>query len=191
MAKDYLSPACRPCHSSCRTCYGPSAYHCLSCPDDLLYDYSALGTSCVDTCGDGIKHLALSLSGHLCDDGNLIDGDGCNRYCKPERGWICEPTSPGKADRCYEVCGDGRRVKEECDDGNAKSGDGCSAKCEVEPGWECVGGSTFRMDVCFERCGDGVNLGRYECDDGNTIDGDGCSSKCQVEFGYSCMHSGT
>ena len=104
---------------------------------------------------------------------------------------MCEATSPGKADRCYEVCGDGRRVKEECDDGNAKSGDGCSAMCEVEPGWDCLGGSNYRMDVCFERCGDGVNLGRYECDDGNKFNGDGCSSKCQVEFGYSCMHSGT
>lgn len=35
----------------------------------LTYSY------CVETCGDG-KRFELD-----CDDGNRIDGDGCNRDC--------------------------------------------------------------------------------------------------------------
>ena len=42
---------------------------------------------------------------HACDDGNNIDGDGCNSTCSIEDGFTCMtvfvPT------RCSEVCGDG------------------------------------------------------------------------------------
>ncbi len=86
---------------------------------------------------------------------------------------------------CREVCGDGRRVREECDDGNTVSGDGCSQECKVEEGYRCEGGGIDRRDVCYERCGDGVNT-QYECDDGNMSDGDGCNSVCKVELGWNC-----
>jgi cysteine-rich repeat protein len=50
-----------------------------------------------------------------CDDGNLVDGDGCDSNCTPTR------------------CGNGVvSAGEECDDGNAVSGDCCSALCVNE-----------------------------------------------------------
>lgn len=50
-----------------------------------------------------------------CDDGNLVDGDGCDSDCT------------------ITACGNGiMTVGESCDDGNLVGGDGCSAMCQVE-----------------------------------------------------------
>ncbi|MFO0547520.1 MAG: FG-GAP-like repeat-containing protein [Polyangiaceae bacterium] len=50
--------------------------------------------------------------GETCDDGNLVDGDGCDSNC----------TSTG--------CGNGiLTAGEVCDDGNLTSGDGCAGDC--------------------------------------------------------------
>lgn len=35
-------------------------------------------TNCTSICGDGIVTPA-----EACDDGNLLNGDGCNSVCKP------------------------------------------------------------------------------------------------------------
>jgi len=54
-------------------------------------------------------------SGEGCDDGNVVDGDGCDRNCS------------------VSACGNGvRAANEECDDGNVEPGDGCSASCSIE-----------------------------------------------------------
>ncbi len=51
-----------------------------------------------------------------CDDGNLINGDGCSDMCLLE-----------------QICGDGIvQSPEECDDGNLINGDGCSNLCLLE-----------------------------------------------------------
>jgi fibro-slime domain-containing protein len=42
---------------------------------------------CSSSCGDG---LLLSGDDEECDDGNTLDGDGCNEQCKSEPGWACE-----------------------------------------------------------------------------------------------------
>lgn len=57
------------------------------------------------TCGNGAQDV-----GERCDDGNLIDGDGCSSSCVPE------------------FCGDKvvNKKGEECDDGNPIDGDGCN-----------------------------------------------------------------
>jgi cysteine-rich repeat protein len=53
--------------------------------------------------------------GEQCDDGNLVDGDGCQADCT---------LTPGAG------CGDGDiDPGEQCDDGNNTSGDGCEANC--------------------------------------------------------------
>ena len=55
-------------------------------------------------------------AGPECDDGNNVDGDGCNASC------------------VIEFCGDGIKnngVAEECDDGNNVGGDGCNANCRI------------------------------------------------------------
>lgn len=59
----------------------------------------------------------LVEGGEICDDGNLINGDGCSNQCTNEK------------------CGDGvtqSLLGEECDDGNTNVGDGCSSTCTVE-----------------------------------------------------------
>ncbi len=65
-------------------------------------------------CGDGTVD-----AGEQCDDGNLINDDGCDEYCNIEE--------------AGSYCGDGTvDAGEQCDDGNQVSGDGCSANCKTE-----------------------------------------------------------
>lgn len=54
--------------------------------------------------------------GEGCDDGNVLDGDGCSSSC------------------VSEFCGDGvlHVATEQCDDGNTLNEDGCSATCIPE-----------------------------------------------------------
>jgi cysteine-rich repeat protein len=62
-------------------------------------------------CGDGVVE-----GSEECDDGNIIDGDGCSAYCKTEL-----------------LCGNGSLDGiEQCDDGNNISGDGCNSECKTE-----------------------------------------------------------
>jgi cysteine-rich repeat protein len=87
-------------------------------------------------CGDGVVDPGDE---EACDDGNLVDGDGCDTDCE---------LSPG-------VCGNGvvePEEDEECDDGNLVDGDGCDEDCALgDP---------------VPHCGDGEIDGEEECDDG-------------------------
>jgi cysteine-rich repeat protein len=149
----------------------------VSCPTGI---YCPAGAGCAlnqavcifDSCGNGVLD-----PGEKCDDGNLIDGDGCSSTCQST-----------------EVCGNGivdKRVGEECDDGNLIDGDGCSSTCKSEvcgngildSGEQCDGhGETSycNANCTISRCGDGIlNVHANEqCDDGNTSDNDDCTSKC-------------
>lgn len=70
-------------------------------------------------CGNGILDEG---NDEECDDGNLVDGDGCSSTCEIEE--ECE---------CCPVCGNGiLETGEECDDGNKINGDGCSKTCKTE-----------------------------------------------------------
>lgn len=56
--------------------------------------------------------------GEECDDGNKVDGDGCQADC----------TKPASA-----TCGNGTRdAGEQCDDSNTKNLDGCDSACRFE-----------------------------------------------------------
>jgi len=60
-------------------------------------------------CGNGVLE-----DGEGCDDGNVVNHDGCSAVCQVE----------------VPVCGNGIvETGEECDDGNTTSGDGCSSAC--------------------------------------------------------------
>ena len=68
------------------------------------------------------KDLQLVL---LADDGDEVDGDGCNANCEVELGWSCN----GEPSICLEVCGDELITgAEQCDDGNANDSDGSMPK---------------------------------------------------------------
>jgi len=67
--------------------------------------------SVAQTCGNNIVE-----EGEECDDGNIIDNDGCTNACT------------------NAVCGDGivQFFVEACDDGNTVDGDGCDSTCQNE-----------------------------------------------------------
>ena len=136
---------------------------------------SGPGTTCslpTRICGDWIVS-----AGEGCDDGNIIDGDGCDATCMPTG------------------CGNGQRTADEiCDDGNATNGDGCDSNCTISacgngavgPGEACDDGNTVDGDGCDNNCsvsicGNGVRASGEACDDGNLENGDGCNSFCAVE----------
>ncbi len=133
--------------------------------------------SCPPICGDGLKRGA-----EVCDQGNVVNGDGCSSLCTLESGWTCTAASPSV---CTPICGDGlKRGSEACDQGNVVAGDGCSATCTVEANWTCNGASPT---VCTPICGNGVRQTPIEsCDDGNVVANDGCSATCSSEAGWSC-----
>src|SRR5262249_3965124 len=85
------------------------------------------------TCGDGVLQEP-----EQCDDGNLVDTDGCKRDCTLPR------------------CGDGVvQSGEQCDDGNTNGGDGCSTACSVEAGWLCTGTEPSGCSRATQ-CGNGL-----------------------------------
>ena len=77
--------------------------------------------TCVEKCGDGRNDGMRE-----CDDGNLLDYDGCSSECTIEEGYECNNGGAGMIDMCTERCGDGIFLGQfECDDGNNENGDGC------------------------------------------------------------------
>ena len=89
---------------------GRFAYHChiLEHEDhEMMRQFEAF-----TECGDG----ALGQPDEVCDDGNLVDGDGCDSNCTAT------------------ACGNGvATAGEECDDANTTPGDGCEPDCIVTP----------------------------------------------------------
>jgi len=86
--------------------------------------------------------------GETCDDGNTLDGDGCDGDCY---GDVLANSDCGDAVRNV---GNG----EACDDGNESAGDGCAADCmSEEAGWNCTEDSGSGLSSCWPaECGDGV-----------------------------------
>jgi cysteine-rich repeat protein len=150
---------------------------------------------CIDIggCGNGVV-----ASGEVCDDGNIIDGDGCSADCKSN-----------------ETCGNGIldnnvQGSEQCDHGqlNGMPGDTCDIQCYLlsqvcgngitEPGEECdESGDTAAcngyfagpVSCQFSSCGDGyVNFLAEEACDVGSDDTTACngssinptSARCQL-----------
>lgn len=145
-------------------CLGATAYE-PDYPTPTLLERAP--DTCTEICGKG-----KNLGTYECDDGNLIDGDGCSATCTIETGYTCMGGGFYTADFCFDICSDGitvNAVTGMCDDGNVINGDGCSIVCFVEDGWECTGGSLTSPDTCNTICGDGKTVvGVEECDVGNT-----------------------
>lgn len=112
-----------------------------------MYNCPAQG-DCTYTCGNGILE-----ANEVCDDGNLVNGDGCTYLCQFEPGWTCR-TSPNPT--ICMLCGNGLiGTHEQCDDINTSSGDGCDNFCQVEAGWVCDFKFPNDTHSTCARCGDG------------------------------------
>lgn len=149
------------------------------------FDYQSIGKNPIcglqlsDACVTAICSDNTVTAPEECDDGNLINGDGCSASCLNETGWYCS----GSPSACYPTCGDGVVAgSEECDDGNTTGGDGCSFTCTMETGWTCSGS----FSSCSTICSDGIVIEPEACDDGNDRDGDGCSQTCTIETKWIC-----
>jgi len=83
-----------------------------------------------------------------CDDGNLINGDGCSSNCQIENNYNCTTNKLLGPSICFEICGDGALINLGCDDGNNLDGDGCSSNCTLEPNFNCSNGSLTSPSIC-------------------------------------------
>ncbi len=165
------------------------------------------GTACPvrnDTCGDW-RYVSVAVGGEQCDDGNLVDGDGCDGNCTisacgngiATAGEQCDDGNGIDGDGCdgnctRSGCGNGLRTsKEQCDDGNLNDGDGCDHNCRPTgcgngvqtDNEECDDGDHIDGDGCdsgcrLSRCGNATVTGLEQCDDGNDVNGDGCENNC-------------
>lgn len=126
----------------------------------------------VPICGDGVLD-----EGELCDDHNIVGGDGCAFDCQAvEADWLC--ATPGLPCVSTVECGDGRITgSETCDDRNALDGDGCSSTCQLVAGWSCALPGTACSAAA---CGDGIVAGAEQCDDGASA-AFGCDANCRFE----------
>ena len=138
-------------------------------------------TTCNNTppgaiCGNGIIEDA-----EACDDGNTINGDGCESDCTVavgpdcgdgvlDAGEQCDDANQSNTDACTNdcenaICGDGFILTgvEACDDGNTINGDGCESDCTITVGPDC---------------GDGNLDAGEQCDDGNLLNTDDCTAAC-------------
>jgi cysteine-rich repeat protein len=170
------------CERSPRQCasrYCPSG---LVCPEGQLC--AANQDVCLRTpCGNGIVEAE-----EVCDDGNILDSDGCSKDCSSDErcgnnkldlgvGEVCDDGNTLDEDGCsancksIELCGNGvvdTVPGEVCDDKNNQSGDGCSANCRSN--------ETCANNVIDEVKGE-------VCDDGDNDSGDGCSADCKSSEG--------
>src|SRR2546423_911700 len=143
-------------------CTQPSSVQCpggLVCPPGTTC--AAKQTVCIKgLCGNGVIDTA---TGEACDDGNVLDGDGCSADCKSN-----------------ESCGNGivdTAKGEACDDGNPNSGDGCPADCKSEE--KCGNGS---VDT-GEQCDPGADLAETAtCGHDCPKETMGCNRDCTIAF---------
>ena len=118
-----------------------------------------------------------------CDDGNRVDGDGCNATCtEVEGGFLCEVPGQPCVD-LLELRKRPRRGRRGVRRPEPVSGDGCNGSCRTEAGWACPaqGGRCRAKD-----CGDGIIAGDEECDDGNADRRRRLRATCRLEAGYTC-----
>jgi len=61
----------------------------------LVYAAEDFLISCAPVCGNGILE-----NGETCDDGNILNGDGCSRLCGVEAGYYCSPPTQVRPSVC-------------------------------------------------------------------------------------------
>ena len=108
-----ITQTCLPCPANCATCNGSATGYCLSCnlgyrlnvdthqcdacsyADDPVDPFTKENAGiCYEDCGKGSNWNHIQ-----CDDGNLSDGDGCNKECEVEDDFMCWRAAGG--DICW------------------------------------------------------------------------------------------
>ncbi|GEM_PF-1556124 len=99
-----------------------------------IRERACLADKCVGTlisdCGNGVLEPL-----EQCDDGSNKPGDGCDKDCAVEKGWICTPSGKGttcKKPVCVPSCA-----------GKICGSDGCGGSCGV-----CNDGNACTVDSC-------------------------------------------
>ena len=100
-------------------------------------------TNCHDICGDG-----KVFGSTQCDDGNLINGDGCSSACIIEDGYSWIDGSPTAQSQWSEIWGDGLNFGHyEWDDGDRDDGDGWDYNWMYEKWYQWIGGNPITKDI--------------------------------------------
>jgi cysteine-rich repeat protein len=177
--------------------------------DDQTFDVVFIWADCAakaPVCGDGQRVPGCEA----CDDGNLVDGDGCDSNCQKTgcgngvvtSGEVCDDGNLTDGDGCDSnctptACGNGiRTAGEECDDGNVVDGDGCSSTCTLEPENMMPGGGSSKTDCYSEfltRPRPAVRFGKLDkgltckdddpaCDQGKTTGDHACTFRVEHCF---------
>lgn len=136
----------------------------------------ALATTFIAGCGDSPSSNSKCGDGVIagseeCDDGNMVDGDGCNSDCK----FTCLSSDTARNCAAADACA-GQGI---CSDAHV-----CVTGKPLAEGQDCgaVVGNVCSEGVCRPRaCGNGVRDPGEECDDGNKLNLDGCDSACKLE----------
>lgn len=120
-------------------------------------------------CGDGIVQGG---DGEQCDDGNTINGDGCNNDCTaPACGnGVIESLQSETCDPPGSLQGNGNSCRSDCTycgDGVLQGGH--SETCDPPGTPSGVNSNPCRLDCTF--CGDAIRNGNETCDDANTVSG--------------------
>jgi cysteine-rich repeat protein len=141
----------------------------------------ATAPACRPICGNGRLD-----PGEQCDDGNTVNGDGCEASC----------TLPACGNHILDP-------GEQCDDGNSSDGDGCDANCTfpacgnhiLDPGEQCDDGNTTDADGCeanctLPACGNHILDPGEQCDDGNGV-APRDSTTCDVDCTFAVCGDGS
>ena len=118
------------------------------------------------------------------DDGNQVNGDGCDSNWQKEPGWTWT-TPVGLSSKCTKDWGNGIRDKDELwDDGDEEDGIGWKSDWSgAIPGyiWTLQG----TKDEWISLWGDGFRVIGESWDDGNDEEQDGWF-QCQIKQGWKC-----
>src|SRR3989344_1291557 len=137
------------------------------CPIDLGPEQGG-GAGGQPICGDGAIDLELD---EVCDDGNLLIGDGCDDACQVESGYTCS----GEPSVCSIACCEFSEILVYQDCLNAAGQWYCPVPI-CGNGGTCQGNQNCAVGTICSAERFCIEEGE-QCDDGNLINGDGCSSQ--------------
>ncbi|CAD8156328.1 unnamed protein product [Paramecium octaurelia] len=162
---------CLKCSDMCYTCKDNKT--CLTCniidakPDEKgmcpkctnVKGYYIVNRKCITKCGDSII-----VEGELCDDGNTLDGDGCNSKCQVEKYYTCKEST------CTKI----PQAKVDAAYTNSTTSDSMALNFPIDQGDPCT-----KINITIDQFlpTDFQSFIKYEQIDDN-------NSKCNIDFSF-------